>query len=194
MKRSEILLKAMNDIDDSFIEEATVETFKVRKSFSWLDFKRWAPALAVVLVAVIISGNMLLRGNVTMVNPRQEVSTIAEAEKLTGFPMGVPEEYSGQKPSDIAVINEKVIRVSYGEGEKKLLTVTKGMSDEDVSGDYNEYAETDTHEYRGIEITTKGNDDLINMATWTIDRYSFAIQLTEGIDYSDLKSLFDEIH
>ena len=194
MKRSEILLKALNDIDDSFIEEAPTETFKVRRGFSWGELKRWIPAMAVVLVAVIITGRVIHDRTVTMVNPTQEVATIAEAEKITGFPIGIPEEYEGQKYSTITVINETVIRVSYGEENKKILIISKGVSDEDISGDYNSYRETDTHEYKGVEITTKGNDGQISLATWSIDRYSFAVSVPEGIEFSDLKKLFDEIH
>ena len=194
MKKSEQLLKAMTDIDDSFIQEATVETFKTKKNYSFASLLKWSPALAVVLVAVLITGGINKNNNLTIVNPQVNYEILSEAENAAGFPLGIPEEFNGAKYSDIVVIDEKVIRVTYNDGDKPVLIVTKGLGSDDVSGDYNSYPEINQREYKGFEITTKGKDDKIYLATWITDRYSFALSIPDGLDYLELKSLFDEIH
>ncbi len=193
MKKSEILLKAMNDIDDAFIEEATVETFRSRDfSFNW---KRWMPAMALVLVAVIIGGTTLLREKEPIVTqPRIVCETLQDAEKSAGFPILVPEEYEDVSYDSIVVLNESVITVTYMNDDEKVLTVTKGEGSDDLSGDYNTYSQDGTFEYKGFDVSWKGNEDGIHVATWLNGRYSYAVTVSKGLTVLDLKLLIDEIY
>ena len=82
------LLRAINDIDNKYIEEAMPLAYKKEKRFSIL---RYLPAFfGLVLVAVV--GVKLINtfidtqdNNVTIANPNVEYQTLLEAQNAVGF-------------------------------------------------------------------------------------------------------------
>ena len=53
----------------------------------------------------------------------------------------------------------------------------------DISGDNNEYEETETYRAGGvIDVTTKGNSGFVSLATWSYDGYAYALSFGQPVD------------
>ena len=64
--------------------------------------------------------------------------------------------------------------VDYSDGENTL-SIRKGTSTEDISGDYNSYSEEGTLTVGENTLTIKGKDGKISLAVWNDGTYSYAI-------------------
>ena len=111
-------------------------------------------------------------------NPWQEVSSIEEAEALTGFGLVLPEPESPYTREVIRVLNREVISVAYmrEEGGEIGYELRKEKGETDPSGDFNEYAETTEKRVDGINVTLRGENGRWSLATWTRDGYSYSVE------------------
>lgn len=127
-------------------------------------------------------------------NPFVEYDTLAEAEEATGFTLNAPDAVL---TSDTAVYRfseeDGLLEVIYYEGETEIARIRKSVGTEDISGDSNEYAEVTTLELDTLSITCKGQNELIVVALWTDDAYTYAIHITEGIIEEELSSLICDL-
>ena len=110
-------------------------------------------------------------------SPFIEYQTIQEAEETVGFnvmlPKNLPEGYT---QNTIYVIENDLIEVNYLKDENEIC-FRQGKGDSDISGDYREYDEISTIMMDELEITTKGNNGKVNVATWTNGEHTFAISV-----------------
>lgn len=118
--------------------------------------------------------------NAQIPNPFIDCETIDEAVGIAGFEMTVPEEISGYDKPVINAIENEMIQVIYYKDEDEI-RIRKGAGSEDISGDYNEYANTDTISVEGMQVKIRGNDGTVSVATWTNEKYSYSITVDEGI-------------
>ena len=58
----------------------------------------------------------------------------------------------------------------------------KGLGDEDISGNYNDFSEKSDVNVDGSTVQMKGSDGKVNLATWSADGYSYSIDSTEAMD------------
>jgi hypothetical protein len=132
--------------------------------------------------------------SVEIPSPFQECKTIEEAEKLIGFKVNIPTKLpEGYVQDSISVIDNEFIQVIYSNGENEIC-FRQAKGEEDISGDYNEYNETNTINVSGIDITTKGNNSKVNLARWTKEGYTFAISINilgQGLESSDIIDMID---
>lgn len=70
----------------------------------------------------------------------------------------------------------------------------KAKETNDISGDYNEYAETDVMDIDGVEVALKGNDGLYNLAIWQNGDYSYSLYIDKGVDYNTFAGIIKNIH
>lgn len=77
--------------------------------------------------------------------------------------------------------------------EDPSLYIRKGAGNEDISGDYNEYSETNTLSVDGLSVTVKGDDGKISVAIWTDGDYSFAIGTGTPMTVDALQTLLAQI-
>ena len=112
-------------------------------------------------------------------NPFISCGTIEEAEKLAGFSFpseGVRDAVDSIEREDIRAIKDSMIEIIYFDtAGEEIFRIRKGSGSEDISGDYNEYAEQKTSRIRGAEVSMMGDDGRISVAKWTNDGYSFAV-------------------
>ena len=82
--------------------------------------------------------------------------------------------------------------------EKRKVIVRKsvtaeGEADEngiiDISGDYNDYSQTESAEMSGMNVTLRGNDNKIFNVTWNSDGYSYAIVSDKGLERDDVEAI-----
>lgn len=130
-------------------------------------------------------------------NPFEIVDTLDEAAKIAGFSLEVPTEYADYKTALIQVIEDDMIEVIYFDDIEKThegLRVRKAKGSDDISGDYNEYKEENLVKVGELEVTEKGNDGNISIATWTDGTYSYSINVDEAIlNTDDISNLISNI-
>ena len=124
-------------------------------------------------------------------NPFLTCETMEEAAGLAGFSMTVPGEVPGYEKSEIQVIEGELFQVFYVCGDEQVL-IRKAAGSDDITGDYNEYSETDTAEANGSTVTLRGEDGAVKAASWQKDGYTYAIDATEGLSVEKILKLVEE--
>lgn len=154
----------------------TVRKFVKRKYFSV------AACLIVVLFAVAIP--MFNRPpEVSQKGYIGEYSSVEELSSAVGFDVGelgyVP---YGAEASGYVSIGEDLAQVMY-ESEEGSVTYRKSSGNEDNSGDYNVYENTETGCLKdGTEVIMKGSGELWQLAVWQKDGYSYSLSFYPGVD------------
>ncbi|MCR8982412.1 DUF4367 domain-containing protein [Brevibacillus laterosporus] len=119
---------------------------------------------------------------VLVTSPIENMKGVEEVKKAVPFELLVPGKLpTGYKMDNSSVISGKLAKIIYSDGSKKITyRVAKGA--EDISGDYTSYEETDVVKNGDIEVTLKGSNSLINLATWIKDGCSYSLSFSRGIE------------
>ena len=183
-RNAKTLLHALTEIDDKYLEEA--ERFrkaKIRSFPSAMQITGLAAACLVLLIGVpqylrYQAGTEQTGAVMQTGNPWQEVSSVAEAEALTGFGLVLPEPEAPYTEVLIRVLNREVISVAYMREDSGEIgyELRKEKGETDPSGDFNEYAETTEKRVDGINVTLRGENGRWFLATWTRDGYSYSAE------------------
>ena len=179
------LLYVMTDVKDKYVVEAMdIEGKEQDLNRKWkarhivYSFVVAAACLCVVL-GVREGTRVKKQGdgeNVMVANPFQDVQTIEQAEKIVGFNIAVPEKILSYTISNISVISETLIDVSYqNENSEKIYEIRKGRGENDISGDYTEYKEKVEREILGKKVKLSGENGKYNLVTWTDRGYTYSI-------------------
>ena len=103
--------------------------------------------------------------------------------------MTIPESINGYSVVSYAVMKEyHLLQVQFEADENHYITIRKAVDVNDISGDYNVYKETGTATVDGIEVTLKGNDGNICLATWTSGEYAYSIMCADLTDIGETPS------
>ena len=129
--------------------------------------------------------------NVTVVNPYVYCDSIDEAESIIGFDVDAPKSMLNKELESIVVISGDTIELDYG-NDDKYISLRKAAGSDDISGDFNSYSIEKTYLLGEIEITIKGNDK-INLIMWTDSGYSYAIDIPEGVEESQIEDIVKKI-
>ncbi len=124
--------------------------------------------------------------NVQIPNPWTECSDIKEAEENAGFSFGIPEEIEGYKIAWVQNMDKELIEVIYEKAddaeeseEDDTIHLRKGVGTEDISGDYNDYAESNQVTIASYNVTMQGNNGSVSLATWTDGGFSYVVSAPE---------------
>lgn len=108
-------------------------------------------------------------------NPWTECATLADAAALTGYDFTVPDSVDGYTDISITVLtDEQLTEVQYSSGNARLC-LRKAPGSDDISGDYNQYAESNAVDVDGRSVTLRGNDGQVQLATWLDGDYTYSI-------------------
>ena len=126
--------------------------------------------------------NVIQKESTQIPNPFVEVKNLDEASKIAGFTLEVPETYEDYKKQVIQAIENDMIEVIYLEEESGYegLRIRKAKGTDDISGDYNEYRNVETVKVGDYDVTEKGDEGNIFIATWNDGTYSYAIDAGEA--------------
>lgn len=132
-------------------------------------------------------------GNVQITSPFVDCETLEEAGELAGFDISVPDEIDGgYTQGTIQAVENEMIQVIYTTEAGEEITLRKGTGTEDISGDYNEYAEENTLDVDGTSVTARG-DGLVYAAAWTDGTYTYAITASAGLESDSVSALVPSI-
>ena len=90
-------------------------------------------------------------------------------------------------------MNDEMLEVVYVNGEDETGRVRKARGSEDISGDYNEYAETETVSVGGIDVLLKGDAELVKLAVWTNDGYAYSVSSEAGMTADEMMALVSAV-
>lgn len=119
--------------------------------------------------------------NVQLSNPFTDCADLAEGETLAGFTFAQPIVPEGYAQDSVRAMEGAILDVHYQNGDAAL-NLRKATGTGDVSGDYNTYADTTTETVGAVEVTLRGDDALVSVASWTDGAYAYAITATPGLD------------
>lgn len=114
-------------------------------------------------------------GSVQLPSPIADYETLAEAAQAVGFELAAPDALNGSDRRDVSTISNELLQVIYRKGEDETARVRKAHGTEDISGDYNIYAETVTHEIAGMDVTLKGDGETYALAVWSDGEYAYSL-------------------
>lgn len=128
-------------------------------------------------------------------NPFIDCKTLDEAIELTGFDISLPQNISVDfTERSIRAIKDNMIEVIYKNSDgKNQIRIRKAISSEDISGDFNEYAENNTVNVDSLSVMMKGADGKVSTATWTNDQYAYAISASNGISSAEMVELIQAV-
>lgn len=182
------------------MELSGTERAKVVRFPQWKRFAAIAACAAVIVLAAVMLHPprntvtpSIPQAGVQIANGIVDCSTPQELADAVGF--AVPE--LSKPPFDAA----KVSYASYWgdmaeivyHGSEQSVTLRKQVGNEDVSGDYNSYAEVKTVAVNGREVTLKGNGGTVSTAVWTSDGYSYAVMVDVPVSADDMTALVAQV-
>ena len=124
------------------------------------------------------------------------INTPDEAAKIVGFDIKVLDSEGEYTKRLINVIDKGMIEVDYlsSDGQKTVFYIRKSMGTDDISGDYNEYRNVETVKVGDYDVTEKGDEGNIFIATWTDGTYSYAIDTDRAeLNAEDITNLIANI-
>ena len=191
MKKEIQFLQSLNNIDDSFIEEAE-ETITLKKySFS---FPKFAPVLAFsicLLVTILVTNHFNQEPNTMINNPYANSVSLNTAEQITGFTLEIPDIIDTTTKTYVI---DQMIEVQYYDTEDNIIyNVRKAKGNDDCSGNYEVYQNEMTKEIQNHIVTLKGNDDIYYLAIWQIDKYSYSFYSYNGLDEDTITTYIEKI-
>jgi len=134
--------------------------------------------------------------NVQIPNPWTDYDSKDDAAQAAGFDLAVPDEISGCSKKSYRVLSaagDVMFEIIYASGEDETARICKAPGADDVSGDYNEYAETETVDVGGVRVTMKGENSLVKLAIWTNGDYSYVLSVESGLSQNDMAALVSNI-
>ena len=139
--------------------------------------------------------NVIQKESTQIPNPFVEVKNLDEASKIAGFTLEVPETYEDYKQQVIQAIENDMIEVIYfNDTDNEGLRIRKAIGTDDISGDYNEYRNVETVKVGDYDVTEKGDEGNIFIATWTDGTYSYAIDTDRAeLNAEDITNLIANI-
>ncbi len=194
MKKELQFLHSLNDIDDSFVDEAI--EFK-RHKFPFLTQPKLVPVLSfsmcLLLLFVFISYKPSQQGGELTVggNPYSETYSSSEVEDKLGYTLTAPVI---ENTTVEYYILDTMVEVQYYENDEQKYFIRKDVGTDDISGIYTTFDYSETITSNDLAITIKGNSDTYYLATWISGKYTYAFYAVNGLDKETLLSYVSKIN
>lgn len=129
-------------------------------------------------------------------NPWTDYASLDEAEAAAGFDLAIPDAVDGCSEKQVRAMDadgDKMIEVIYASGEDEIARIRKAPGAEDISGDYNAYAEQTELTSGDAAVTMKGADGLVQLAIWQADGYTYAVSVENGLTADAMAELVAQV-
>lgn len=134
--------------------------------------------------------------NAQIANPWIEVKTMEEAKNMAGFDLKLPEipaEYGKKMIQVLDSADALTIEVIFWNNEDKEIRIRKAPGTGDISGDYTAYAQEQKVQAENRELTLKGEEDKVFLATWTEDGYTYSMYVEAGISADEMTGMAGQV-
>lgn len=116
-------------------------------------------------------------------SPFTDCKSLKEAEEVVGFDMSVPDKIDDYDDISYSAMKRyRLIQIDYRKDENRYVCIRKAFGNDDISGDYNKYNSEVMAELDGRQVTFKGNDDKVSLATWTDGDYTYSVMYADLAD------------
>lgn len=124
-----------------------------------------------------------------------DCNSAKELEDIVGF--DVPEvkkpSFDVERAAYTAIGDDLAQVIYYSEADAAELVLRKAPGTEDISGDYNVYAENEKLKIGETNVNVKGNDGLLYLAVWTDGKYAYSMYLSTGCERKVFTELLTEL-
>ncbi len=128
-----------------------------------------------------------------MPNPWTDYESLTEAEKAAGFTIAVPEKIDGYDEVAYRYCEDiGLLEVIFTKGDSEI-RFRKALGSGDISGDYNNYAKTESLPSGRLVITAKGGYNTVNLAVWENNGYTYSVYVSTGISSDAMAKLVADI-
>ena len=128
--------------------------------------------------------------NAQIANPWIEVKTMEEAKNMAGFDLKLPEipaEYGKKMIQVLDSDDALTIEVIFWNNEDKEIRIRN------ISGDYTAYVQEQKVQAENRELTLKGEEDKVFLATWTEDGYTYSMYVEDGISADEMTGMAGQV-
>ncbi|MGI5856274.1 MAG: hypothetical protein ACOX64_07425 [Candidatus Merdivicinus sp.] len=133
-----------------------------------------------------------LTGNVQIANPFTDCKSLDEAVELAGFEITVPDEVDGYDAPNFRAMKDSMIEIIFTNDNGEI-RIRKAAGSEDASGDYTAYAEVFNTTVDGREVTMKGEDGKVKLASWVSGDYTYSVSIQAGVSSESAAELIQSI-
>lgn len=147
-------------------------------------------------VAEIMKDSQAASEIAQIANPWTEVKTMEEAKDMAGFDLKLPEipaEYGKKMIQVLDSADAPTIEVIFWNSDDKEIRIRKAPGTDDISGDYNVYAQEQKVQAENREMTLKGENDKVFLATWTEDGYTYSMYVETGISADEMTGMAGQV-
>lgn len=134
--------------------------------------------------------------NAQIANPWSEVKTMEEAKDMAGFDLKLPKIPAEYEKKVIQVLNSAdtpTIEAIFWNSADKEIRIRKAPGTEDISGDYTVYTQEQKLQAKDCEMTLKGEEDKVFLATWTEDGYTYSMYVEDGISADEMTEMAEQV-
>ena len=152
-----------------------------------------AASLAACLVLALMIGKFAGRApeptnEPLAMNPygATECASIDELSRTLGFAVKTPSVLPfAPEQTTYSAMFETFAQIDYSAGGASICA-RMAPGAEDISGDYNEYAQEETAEIGDWNVLLKGDGSAVSLATWTDGAYAYSISADPAISRADM--------
>lgn len=130
--------------------------------------------------------------DVQIPSPFVDHATLDEAVKIIGFPLVAPDKLDGYNHLAIQTMGSEMIQLIFQDGTNSVI-IRKAAGEGNISGNCNQYAETKTINVNGFTATLKGEKNMVEVAIWEHNGYTYAITADAGISTADMTTLIQTV-
>ena len=196
MEKVEVTDEMRERILANVSEKASKMDKKVLVFSNWKRLSTLAACAAIVLLCItvlpsIVNTNKPTEVDLELANEIIECRDIDELSQYAGFAINELSDI----PFDIVECSytwwfDSFAQIEYV-GDDNAITYRVAESEEDISGDYNDYSQIQEETIGQNVVTIKGNDDQAYLAIWTAGKYAYSISSSEGIPYTEMMRMID---
>ncbi len=180
------LLRAINDIDDKYIEEAMPSAYKKERH---IGIFKYIPAFFGLMLVAVLGIKMINIGvdeDFEYSNPIVEYQTLALAQEAIGFEFGV--DFSNLDDLSFVVIDNEILEISNSDNS---LICRKAKGSEDRSGDFSAYSSINNVDINGVDVTVKESDGN-TLITFIYDGFFYSFS-SSYLSVNELLSFVEDI-
>ncbi len=131
-----------------------------------------------------------------MANPWVEAESLSAAKELAGFDMSVPSQIDNFEKQEIRVCTpegSRIIEVTFSNVNDESVRIRKGEGNDDISGDYNQYDGGGEMQVGSYTVSMRGNGSTVKVATWKSGGFTYAINISNGLDTDSVVAIIENV-
>lgn len=121
--------------------------------------------------------------SVQIPDPFTEYDSLEACAADAGFDLTVPESIDNSAACTFRAIQGEMAEIIYLDASgEEICRIRKAAGSDDISGDYNQYAESSMVTIDEVIVRCRGENELVKVANWTVGEYAFSLTAEAGMN------------